>query len=153
MKNIFTIIIFLLCSLSSISTNTAAQDAKGCKEHPLIPRMPNYYISDCNDVPALSDLDIIRGDTTELVHFEGKSSVFMYMPQTDAKTKLSETDLLTNFRSAIEKMDGVFFGVTYGQKWPVYTLEKDGKKYWIILLVNSGEYFTGSYACRIIEIN
>jgi hypothetical protein len=50
-------------------------------------------------------------------------------------------------------MNGTLFGITYGQKWLVYTIAKDGKKFWIVLLVNSGQYFTGSYACRIIEKN
>lgn len=151
MKNTFIIIVMMMFSLLFTSTHTAGQNAKGCMDHPLIPKMPEYYIIDCNDVPAEADIDIIRGDTTETVHFKGKSSVYMYMPQSDAKTKLSETELLRNFLNGIQKMNGILFGITYGQKWPVYTLEKDGKKYWIILLVNSGEYYTGSYTCRIIE--
>jgi len=28
---------------------------------------------------------------------------------------------------------------------------KEGKKYWVILMLDSGKYFTGSYALRIIE--
>lgn len=151
MKNYLINIVIILFSLLFTSTFTAGQNANKCKDHPLIPRMPDYYITDCNDVPAESTIDIIRGDTTESVHFQGKSSVYLYMPKPNAKTKLSETELRTNFSNAIEKMNGTLFGITFGQKWPVYAIEKDGKKFWIILLVDSGEYYNGSYACRIIE--
>ena len=151
MKKFILIFVLMLFSLTQNNFLAAEKDKDGCKDHPLIPRMPEYYILDCNDTQAKSDVDIIRGDTTESVHLEGKSSVYLYKSQPDAKTKLSDTRLISDFGKALEKMNGIFFGLTYGQKWPVYTIEKDGKKYWIILLVDSGEYYNGSYACRIIE--
>lgn len=151
MKKFILIFVLMLFSITQINFHAAEKDKDGCKDHPLIPRMPEYYIAGCNETPAEADIDIIRNDTTESVHLEGKSSVYLYMPQPDAKTKLSETQLRSDFGNAIEKMNGTFFGITFGQKWPVYTIEKDGKKFWIVLLVNSGEYYNGTYASRIIE--
>lgn len=153
MRKLSVMVMLVLFCLLPVSCYAAEKDAGGCKDHPLIPKMPEYYIADCNEIPAMADIDIIKGEITETVHFEGKSSVFSYMPQPDAKTKLSETQLRSDFESAIKKMNGTLFGITYGQKWPVYTIIKGGKKFWIILLVNSGKYYNGSYACRIIEKN
>lgn len=153
MRKLSVIVMVMVFCLLPISFYAAEKDAPGCKDHPLIPRMPGYYIAGCNEIPARADIDIIKGEITETVHFEGKSRVFSYMPQPDSKTKLSEAQLLNGFENAIKKMNGNLFGITYGQRWPVYTITKDDKKFWIILLVDSGKYFNGSYACRIIENN
>jgi len=132
---------------------SAEKDADGCKDHPLIPRLPGYYIAACNETPAGADLDIIKETGTETVHFEGKSTAYSYMPQPDLKTKLTEAQLRSNFENIVKKMNGALFGVTYGQKWPVYTISKDGKNFWIILMITPGKYYTGSYVYRIIEKN
>lgn len=153
MRKLLVIVMLVLFCLLPISFYAAAKDAAGCKDHPLIPKMPEYYIAGCNDISAMADIDIIKGEITETVHFEGKSSVFSYMLQPDAKTKPSETQLRNDFENAIKKMNGTLFGITYGQKWPVYTIIKDSRKFWIILLIDSGKYYNGSYACRIIEKN
>lgn len=151
MRKMSLLALSMLLCLLPFSLYAAEQDAAGCQDHPLVPRMPDYYIAGCNQVPAGADLDIIKGETTESVHFEGKSTVLLYMPQPDAPTKPTEAKLRSDFENAVKKMNGTLFGLTYGQKWPVYTITKDGKEFWIVLLIDSGEYFKGSYACRIIE--
>ena len=152
MKKQYAVIALMLFCLFPVSSFAAEKDAAGCKDHPLIPRMPDYYIAGCSSAPAVAEMEIIRGEATESIHFEGrKSFALSYMPQPEAKTKPSEDQLRENFENAIKKMNGTLFGITYGQKWPVYTIPKDGKTFWIILLINPGQYFDGSYACRIIE--
>lgn len=141
----------MLFCLLSVSFCAAEKDADGCKDHPMIPRMPGYYIAGCSATPAGADLDIIKGTVTESVRFEGKSIALFYRPQPELTTKPSEAELRSYFENAVKKMNGAFFGITYGQKWPVYSVDKDGKKFWIVLLINSGQYFNGSYTCRIIE--
>jgi OmpA-OmpF porin, OOP family len=151
MRKKYVIAMTILFCLLPATFYAAEKDAAGCKDHPLIPRMPGYYIAGCNETPAGADLDIIKGETTESVHFEGKSIAFTYMPQPELKTKPSEAELRSHFENTVKKLNGSLFGITYGQQWPVYTAVKDGKNFWIILLINSGKYFTGSYSCRIIE--
>lgn len=141
----------LLFCLLSATLSSAEKDAAGCKDHPLIPRMPGYFIAGCSETPAEADLDIIQGATTTTVHFKGKSSVFLFNPQPDITKKTSEAELRDFVDQAITKMNGSLFALTAGQKWPVYIVAKDGKEYWIVLLIDSGQYFTGSYACRVIE--
>jgi hypothetical protein len=151
MKKIYMMYMTILFCLLSAGSYAAEKDAAGCSDHPLVPRIQGYYISGCNEIPAAADMDIIRGEVTESVRFEGKSIVFSYMQLPDLKTKPDESSLRGDFENAVKKNNGSLFGVTYGQKWPVYTVVKEGRKFWIILLVNSGKYFNGSYACRIIE--
>ncbi|MFH0975818.1 MAG: hypothetical protein V1874_08550 [Spirochaetota bacterium] len=151
MRKNFVIVMTMLFCLLPASFYAAEKDAEGCKDHPLIPRMTGYYIAGCNKVPAGADLDIIRGNITESVRFEGKSIVFLYRPQPDLKIKPSEAQVRSHVGDAVKKLNGTLFGITYGQEWPVYAVDKDGKKFWIVLLINSGKYFTGSYTCRIIE--
>ncbi len=151
MKKVFGIVLMMLFCLLCINIYAAEKDADGCKDHPLIPRMQGYYIAGCNEIPAGADLDIIKGAITEPVHFEGTSIAFSYMPQPGLKTTPSEARLRSHFDAAIKQLDGALFGITFGQKWPVYTFVKDGKKYWVILMVDSGKYYNGSYAYRIIK--
>ncbi|NTV46782.1 MAG: hypothetical protein HGB11_09775 [Chlorobiales bacterium] len=145
------VMMMLFCLLPIVSVYAAENAPNKCKEHPLVPKIPGYYIVGCSETPAMADLDIIREKNTESVHFEGKSTAYSYMPQPDLKTIPSEAHLRSNFENDIKKLNGTFFGITYGQEWPVYSIVKDGKKYWIILLVTSGKYYDGSYTCRIIE--
>lgn len=151
MKKISAIFMTIFFCWVSVSLLTAEEDAKNCKDHPLIYRMPGYYIAAGNEIPAKADLDIVKGSETETVHLEGKSTAISFMPNSDLKTKPSEAELRTQFENYVFKMNGTRLGVTYGQEWPVYTVTKGGKKYWIVLMVNSGKYFTGSYACRVVE--
>jgi hypothetical protein len=65
------IVMTLLFCLLPFSLCAAEKDADGCKDHPLIPRMPGYYIAGCNESPAGADLDIIKENITESVRFEG----------------------------------------------------------------------------------
>lgn len=146
-----SMLLIAIFSFVSLFLHAAEKDAKGCKDHPFIPRVQGYYIAVCNEIPAGADLDVIKGNVTETVHFEGKSMVFSYMQQSKLKTKTSEENIRTHFDNVIKKLNGTLYGLTFGQKWPVYMFEKDGKKFWVILMVDSGKYFTGSYAYRIIE--
>jgi OmpA-OmpF porin, OOP family len=151
MKKITVIVMMVLFGMMSTNLCAAQKDAAGCKDHPLIPRMPGYYITGCSNDPANSDVDIVKGNTTETIHLEGKSMALLYSLQPELKTKTSEAQLRGDFENTVKKQGGTQIGITYGQKWPVYKIVRDGKEFWVVLMVNSGEYYTGSYAYRIIE--
>jgi hypothetical protein len=151
MKKTTAVVITMLFGLLSANLYAAQKDAAGCKDNPLIPRMSGYYIAGCSEAPANSDIDIIKGETTETIHLEGKSVALSYSPQTELKSKPGEAQLRSDFENAVKKQGGTLLGITYGQKWPVYKIVKDGKEFWIVLLINSGEYYTGSFTYRIIE--
>jgi len=151
MKNKFLMALLMLPGLLTVNLYAAENDAPGCKSHPLIPGMQGYYISGCSSDNAVADFDVQKGKATEAVHVEGKSTAILYKPQPDLKSKPAEAGLKADFGQVITKQGGALVGATPGQKWPVYKLAKDGKEYWIVLLVDGGAYFTGSYGVRVIE--
>ncbi len=151
MKNAFLIVLWMLSGLLAVNLYAAEKDAPGCKNHPLVPGMQGYYISGCSSDDAVADFDVLKGKATETVHVEGKSTAILCKPQPDLKSKPTEAGLKADFEKAITKQGGALVGATPGQKWPVYKLAKDGKEYWIVLLVDGGKYFTGSYGVRVIE--
>jgi hypothetical protein len=150
MKKVSVIVMMMLFVLLSGGLSAAEKDAAGCKDHPLIPRIKDYYIAGCSKGAATFDADMADGKN-ETVHVEGNSTALMYSPQPELKSKPSELQLRSDFENAVKKQGGALAATTPGQKWSVYKVVKDGKEFWIVLMVNSGEYFTGSYAYRIVE--
>ena len=148
MKNVSAVLIAMFFVVLSAGLFAAEKDAAGCKDNPLIPRIKDYYIVGCNSSPATFDFDGANGAS---VHVEGKSTALLYRPQPELKAKPTEAQLRSEFENAVKKQGGAQVGTTPGQKWSVYKIVKDGKQYWIVLMIDSGEYFTGSYAYRIVE--
>jgi len=93
----------MLFVLLSANLNAAQKDAAGCKDHPLIPRMQDYYITGCSDAAASFDADILNGKNSETVHIEGNSMALLYSPQPDLKSKPGELQLRRNFEDAVKK--------------------------------------------------
>lgn len=151
MKTIAGILVTLLSCVVLINLIAAEKDATGCKDSPLVPRMQGYYIVGCDDHDGNADFDVPKGNGTETVHVEGKSVAIMYSPKPDLKQKPGEAQFKADFEKAMKSEGATFMCTTPGQNWPVYMVVKGGKEYWIVLLVNSGQYFTGSYTVRVIE--
>lgn len=145
-----TVAAVALLSLFFVTLAAAQPDAAGCQDHPLVPRLQGYYISGCSSADAVFDADVSTGKGVETVHIAGKSKAFLYSTQPDLKSKPSEAQLRRDFETTLAKQGGKRVGETYGQKWPIYKLVKNGKEIWVVLMVNSGEYFTGAYAYRIV---
>jgi hypothetical protein len=150
MKKASVIVMMMLFVLLSGGLSAAEKDAAGCKDHALIPRIKDYYIAGCSKGAATFDADMANGKD-ETIHIEGNSTALMYSPQPELRSKPSELQLRSDFENAVKKQGGTLAATTPGQKWPVYKIVKDGKEFWIVLMVNSGQYFTGSYAYRIVE--
>ncbi len=150
MKKILVFAFSLLFCVFLLTLPAAEKDAPGCKDSPLAPRLPGYYIMGCSSGDAVADFDLLKDAGT--IHVEGKSTAVLYAHQPDLKVKEpTEAWLKTEFENMMKKQGGALAATSPGQKWPVYKLASDGKEYWIVLMVDSGEYFTGSYAVRIIE--
>jgi len=151
MKSVAVLSLTLLSLVASLAVAGAEKDAAGCKDHPLVPRFEGFYIAGCSSAAANADFDLPGGDGTDTVHVEGPSTALMYKPQPDAPQKPTEAKLKADFENAMKKQGATLAGITSGQNWPAYKLLRDGKEFWIVLLVNGGEYFTGSYTVRVIE--
>ena len=60
----------LLASVLVANIGFAEQDAKGCKDHPLLTRMPNFYIQDC-ETKDFDKMDFVNSQGEDIT-VEGK---------------------------------------------------------------------------------
>lgn len=85
----------------------AQDDAQGAKDHPLISRMPGYYI-DSYDVSEFAAFDptVIGGNDA---HWEGKTFKISYARKAGA-TQVSSLQIVRNYEAAIVKIGGKRLG-------------------------------------------
>jgi len=119
------------------------KDDPKCKDHPLLTRMPDYWIHTCDQ----RDFDAYafttgKGKTTEV---EGQYWMIRYYPQPSATSKPSELQIQRNFEAAVKKLGGT---VLWSEKSKeTLRLTKDGKEVWIEVRTE----FTGKYFLTIVE--
>jgi len=99
--------ILLLCLIAGASVALAQQDQKGSKDHPLLTRMPGYYI-DRYEVEEFAAFDptVVGGKET---HWEGKKYSIAYAQKEDA-TAVSMLQIVRNYEAAIKKAGGRVLG-------------------------------------------
>ncbi len=132
-------------SLSIAATPAAAQhkDAANCKDHPLITRIPDYWIQACTlkqfDAFAFS---VGKGKTARV---EGVFTNIRYQPPASLTTKPSTLQLLRNVENAVKKIGGTV--VATDESKETLKLAKDGKELWIEVWAD----WTGQYILTIVE--
>ena len=132
-------------SLSIAAAPGAAQqkDAPNCKDHPLLTRIPDYWIQACTlkqfDSYAFS---IGKGKTAPV---EGQFTNIRYQPPASLTTKPSTLQLLRNVENAVKQIGGTV--VATDQSKETLKLTKDGKELWIEVWAD----FTGQYILTIVE--
>jgi OOP family OmpA-OmpF porin len=108
----------------------AQQDAKGCKDHPLFTRMPEYYISSCQK----KEFDIhefIDPVTKEKVTVEGRLFNASYYLKKEYKDKKSTIQVARNHTNAIQKIGGVFLMKNSDGSGDTYMkVTKEDKEIW-----------------------
>jgi OOP family OmpA-OmpF porin len=113
-----------------------AQDAEGCKDHPLLSRMPDYVISECTQ--NYNQLDFFTS-AGEDVKFEGNLTYMWYVFNAESgKNEPSYFQIIKNYSNAILKAGGkkVYEDSGLG----CYELDKNGKNYKIrVSCVNSSD--------------
>jgi hypothetical protein len=148
MKNRFALVMSLLVSLFSVSVYAAEKDAADCKDHPLVPRLPGYFIVACAANDASFDMEPPPGQDSGTVHVEGKSRAIAYSGTAELKPKPDREKVLSNFENAVKKYDATLIGMT--NSTPVYRLMNDGKEIWVAVLTQAVSV-SGGYAYRIME--
>ena len=119
-KLIFPIVLILF----SFKTGFA-QDAEGCKDHPLLSRMPDYVISECT--VNYNQLDFLDAKGEE-VKLEGNLTYIWYVFNVESgKKEPSFFQIIKNYSNAIIKAGGkkVYEDGGLG----CYELKKDSKEY------------------------
>lgn len=124
-----TVIFSLFFVLAGFDLSIAAdQDVKGSKDHPLLSRMPNFYISGYKD--AEFDSHKFIGQDKKPVSIEGHKYYFQYNLSKGA-AEPGELKIRRNIQDALKKIDGkVVFDDNFN-KTSTIVLQKEGKETWV----------------------
>jgi OOP family OmpA-OmpF porin len=134
------VLITALCGVSPRSARAGEPDAEGCKDHPLVTRMPGFYVNWCKskEFDALTVYE--RGAERSV---EGRLFTINYWETEEAKGK-SVLQVRRNYENALKQ---VGFVVTATE--PVLTLRRhtDGGDTWV--LVDARE---GTHELQILDV-
>ena len=107
----------------------AQQDAKGCKDHPLFTRMPNFYIVSC-DTKEYDEKGFYEPPQGEkYVKVGGKTYVIEYRAQKGFEGKRSPIQIRHNYANAALKIGGIVYERTSNDDLYI-KIVKDGKEIW-----------------------
>lgn len=116
----------------------AQQDAKGCKDHPLLTRMPNTYIRECKefefDGKEWPDPET-QGKTK--VRVEGRYWLIQYYDQKGFERKRSDLQIQRNYESAIKSIGGSAFAPRVNDTY--MKVVRDGKEIWAWVFSYQGD--------------
>ena len=129
MKNVMAVIFSLFFVLAGFDLSMAAdQDVKGSKDHSLLSRMPNFWISDYKDTEFDSHKFI--GQDKKQVSIEGHKYYIGYRLNKGA-AEPGELKIRRNIQDALKKIGGkVVFDDNFN-KISTIVLQKEGKETWV----------------------
>ena len=144
MKNIAAILLGLLFVMASFGISTAEPDKKGSKDHPLLSRMPNFYIEGYED-KEFDSHKFIEKAGKPAIPVEGHTWHITYKLNKGA-AQPGELKIRRNIQDALRKIGGkVVFDDNFNRRSTI-VLQKDGKETWVD--VNSGATY---YNLWIVE--
>jgi outer membrane protein OmpA-like peptidoglycan-associated protein len=138
-----TICILLSILFLTLPIIAQQKDDPDCKDHPLLTRMPNYWIHSC--VQKEFDAYTFNSGQGRAVQVEGQYWIIKYYPQATLKSKPSELQILRNFENAVTKLGGTVLSNEKSKE--TLRLTKDGKEVWVEVWTE----FTGKYSLTIVE--
>jgi outer membrane protein OmpA-like peptidoglycan-associated protein len=134
----------LLVSCFMVGIALAQTDIQGSKDHPLITRMPGYYISEYN-VSEFGAYDPTVIDGKE-VHWEGKVYSIGYSREENGRS-ISMLQIVRNYEAAVKRIGGKILGSGDARRMAA-EIRKDGTLTGVYVeAVNEGR----SYSLTIVE--
>ena len=134
----------LLVSCFMVGIALAQTDIQGSKDHPLITRMPGYYISEYN-VSEFGAYDPTVIDGKE-VHWEGKVYSIGYSREENGRS-ISMLQIVRNYEAAIKRIGGKILGSGDARRMAA-EIRKNGTLTGVYVeAVNEGR----SYSLTIVE--
>jgi len=144
MKRITRILVSIVC-LSLLTAGVAVsqeKDAKGCKDHPLVSRMNNYYIGSCEKAFDSFEFLLQDGSKTQ----EGDRTKIAYEAREGAP-RSSFLQIRRNYANAIKSIGGIVL-LDDGRRG-TFKVTKGGKEAWIAVeAFNEGR----NYEVVIVEL-
>jgi OmpA-OmpF porin, OOP family len=144
MKNVMIVIFSLFFFQLGAKISVAQQmDIKGSKDHPLLSRMPDFYISDYKEA-EFESFKFIGADKKPVV-VEGHKYFIGYKLNAGVPEP-GELKIRKNVQDALKKIGGkVVFDDNFNRMSTI-VVQKDGKETWV--QINS---FTNWYRLNIVE--
>jgi outer membrane protein OmpA-like peptidoglycan-associated protein len=119
------------------------KDVEGSKDHPLLNRMPGFYIGRYDD-KEFDSHTFLDGKKQE-IKAEGHLTSILYNIQSGTKEP-SRLQILRNYENAVKKIGGIVL-LSDSDGSSFIKLEKDGKEIWI----HVDAYITSQYSLYILE--
>jgi OmpA-OmpF porin, OOP family len=124
MKKLLIAFTLMFISISDIVAQNA-NDAEGCKDHPLLSRLPAFYIAECKNNYDQLDFYNPAGEDVKL---EGYLTTIRYQFDTEyTGEEPSPFQIMKNYENAIVKIGGKV--VYKDSDRGCYTIKKNGKEY------------------------
>lgn len=156
MKTLLISALFVLaCSSLAFAQ---AEDYTGCKDHPLLNRMPNFLITECSQ--NFNALEVQTGKSTKKETIEGTVTHIVYGFNTESGAKMpSGLQIVRNYEAAITSNGGkkIYSGVDDidgGTLCGTYSMNKEGKEYWVSVrkfYVPQMDAEIGAYDLYVVE--
>lgn len=121
----------------------AKADAPNCQDHPLLSRLPDYWIESCTQkqFDAYKFLDA-HGKNTQV---EGRFWNIRYQPPAGLAEKPSTLQVLRNVENAVKQVGGKLVAADSSKE--TLRLVNDGKELWIEVWAD----YTGKYILTIVQ--
>lgn len=136
MKKLSLIIAVLFLLLpGELFSQASTQDIKGSKDHPLVSRMTDFWISEYK----VSEFDVykFRGADKKTVDIEGHKYSILYKINTGAADP-GALKIVRNVQDALKKIGGKVIHDDSFNKTSTIVVKKDGKESWIEVRAYSG---------------
>ncbi len=129
MKHLKVVIFSLFFVLAGFALSVAAeQDVRGSKDHPLLSRMPNFYISGYKDTEY--DSHRFMNEDKKPISIEGHTYFIEYRLSKGA-AEPGELKIRRNVQEALKKIGGkVYFDDNYN-KTSTIVVSREGKETWV----------------------
>jgi len=141
MRNIVLAIAVAAC-LAAPAMAQPKKDAPSCNDHPLLTRLPDYWIESC--VQKQFDaykFNVGKGQST----VEGRFWSIRYQPPAGLATKPSTLQVLRNVEAAIKKVGGEVIASDSSRE--TLKLTNEGKELWVEVWAD----YTGKYILTVVE--
>jgi OmpA-OmpF porin, OOP family len=135
MKKIIAVILSLLFLLIEGFSQVPQSDIKGSKDHPLISRMPDFWISEYKE-NEFDSYKFIVADNKPLI-IEGHKYSILYKLKSGASDP-GTLKIMRNFQDALKKIGGKVVLDDSFNKLSTIQIQKDGKETWIEVRCYSG---------------
>ncbi len=124
MKKLFVTLVMIISAIQAI----AQQDVKGGKDHPLLTRMPDFYLSGYNEA-EFGSYKFIGGDKKPIT-IEGHKYFIEYKLKTGMQEP-GELKIRRNVQDALKKIGGTVVFDDNFNKASTIVIKKDGKETWL----------------------